>query len=109
MSRLWNDPALKPDGTLHDAQLTLAEIGEYLAESLMDRVYNGGDQELVPCLDDLPDIDTLPAEAPVPAALVAAMEALLRLENEDAAFRSSRARAVLGIAIRELKQVARGT
>ena len=106
MSRLWNDPPLKPDGSLDYARLTLAEICEDVTESLLDRVYNGGDHELVPFLDDLPEVETIAAGAAVPEDLVGLMEELLRQEGEDPAFSSPRTREVLDRIVRSLQEAA---
>lgn len=107
MSRLWTNPPLKPDGTLDYARLTVREIGEDLEESLMDRIVNSNLADLDPFLGDW-DLDSLPASAP-PAALVEAMEELLRLEDEDADFRSAAAHASLARAARELRTLASKT
>ncbi|WP_152052424.1 hypothetical protein [Tautonia marina] len=107
MSRLWDDPPLKPDGSLDYARLTLGEICEDVTESLMDRVFNGGDAGLVPFLDALPEADAIPAGAPVPEGLVGLMEELLRREGEDPAFGSPGTREVLGRVVRALQEEAR--
>ncbi|WP_169978487.1 hypothetical protein [Tautonia rosea] len=109
MSRLWNDPPLKPDGTLDYAQLTLAEICEDVTESLLDRVYNGGDHELVPYLDDLPEVEEIAVGVSGSEGLVGLMEELLRQEGEDPAFGSPRTREVIGRIVRALQEEARSS
>lgn len=108
MSRLWTDPPLKPDGSLDYARLTLAEICEDLTDSLMDRIINGHDDDLAAYLGGLPEVGAFPAGASPSDALVGSMEELLRLEGEDADFRTPRTRDVLGRAIRALGEAARG-
>ncbi len=104
MSRLW---PRKPDGSLDYGRLTVREIGEDLEESLMDCVENAGQHELEPFLVEYPDLDSLPASDP-PRALVETMEELLRLEREDAHFRSPGTRELVRSAVRQLKLIAGG-
>jgi hypothetical protein len=87
--------------------LSVAEVCEDLTESLMDRVVNGGLDELHPYLDNLPQEDDLPAEAPADK-LVQFMEDLLKLEADDPNFRSAAVHDALHGAISELRRVARG-
>lgn len=109
-SRLWNDPPSKPDGTLDYSALTPREICEDLTESLLDLIENGGQEQLVPFLDECPDADDLPPDGNPSAALVDAMEQLLRLEEkEDTVFASERARELLKAAVRELVRLTDGT
>jgi hypothetical protein len=104
MSRLWTNPPLKPDGTLDYSRLTVAEICEDLAESLMDRIDNSGLDELQPFLYELPD-DELPAAEPTDS-LVGHMEELLRLTDKDPNYSSAAAHDAIRGAIRELKLAA---
>ena len=108
MGRLWNNPPLKPDGTLDYARLTVAEVCEDLTESLLDRVVNGSLDELQPFLDELPQEDDLPATAPTDG-LVQCMETLLQLEGEDPDFRTPAADDAIRGAIRDLKLAASST
>jgi len=103
MSRLWTNPPLKPDGTLDYAQLTLAEIAEDLTESLVDRVFNSGVEELQPLLDDVPEYDEFAVDAKPSAALIAVMESLLALEATDVDYRSVDTQKVLQQAVTELR------
>jgi hypothetical protein len=104
MSRLWTNPPLKPDGTLDYARLTVAEICEDLAESLMDRIDNSGLDGLQPFLYELPD-DELP-DADPSDALVRHMEELLHLASADPQYSSAAAHDAIRGAILELKLAA---
>jgi len=103
MSRLWTNPPLKPDGTLDYAQLTLAEIAEDLTESLVDRVFNSGVEELQPLLDDVPEYDEFAADAKPSTALIAVMESLLVLKATDMDYRSEETQKLLRQAVTELR------